>query len=118
MRIKFYTVCLVSFCLFSLKTFAQSVMTERPNTAIDSNINGFIEVLPTGYSTSTKYPLIIFLEGQSQFGNGSATEIKNLYGIPSVPMFPDMVKSGAFTNSYVVNSTTYQFIALVPEARH
>jgi dienelactone hydrolase len=93
-------------------------MTERPNTAIDSNINGFIEVLPMGYTTATRYPLIIFLEGQSQFGNGSTTEIKNLYGVTGVPMFPDLVTNGNFTNNYTVNSTNYKFIVLVPQARY
>jgi dienelactone hydrolase len=124
MKIKFYAVFIVGFFLFSAKTFSQngtygnSVLTEMPNTAIDSNINGFIEVLPVGYDPSKKYPLIIFMEGQSQFGNGSPTELKNLYGVTGVPMFPDLVKSGAFTNSYSVNSTTYKFIVLIPQARY
>jgi dienelactone hydrolase len=120
MRTKFYFLFLVSLLLLSARAFSQngtygySVLTERPNTSIDSNINGFIEVLPVGYTSTNKYPLIIFLEGQSQFGNGSISEIKNLYGIPAVPMFPDLVKSGAFSNNY----TTNNFIVLIPQARY
>jgi dienelactone hydrolase len=127
MRIKFYPACFaVAFLLLSVKGFSQQysgawgTLTEKPNTAIDEMINGYIEVLPPGYydpaNASKKYPLLIFLEGQSQFGNGSASELLNLYGL-NEGMLPDIIRKDHFDNSYLVGSTTYQFVVIIPQIR-
>lgn len=124
MRIRFYAACVIAYLLLSTtQTFAQTgtygnnVLTEMPNTPIDSSINGYIVVKPVDYNSSKKYPLLIFLEGQNQFGNGSPAELKNLYGNSGVSMFPDIVTSNNFPNNYTVGGTTYEFIVLIPQAR-
>jgi dienelactone hydrolase len=119
MRIKFYPACfVVVFVLLCAKGFSQTssgtwgTLTERPNTPINEMINGYIEVLPPGYDPNgtTRYPLLVFLEGQSQFGNGSTSELQSLYGL-NEGMLPDIVRKGGLPNQ------TYQFIILIPQAR-
>ena len=124
MRTKFYPICFFVCLFFSAKSFSQQysgswgTLTERPNTPINEMINGYIEVLPPGYDPNgtTKYPLLIFLEGQSQFGDGGSDELKNLYGL-NEGMLPDIIRNNQFPNSYVVGGTTYQFIVLIPQLR-
>ena len=129
MGIKFYTVCFVACLSLSVKAFSQtgtyynSVLTEKPNTPIDSMINGYIEVLPSGYdpNSSTTYPLLIFFEGISQLGNGG-TELTKLYG-QNEGMLPDIIRKGLLPgdtkgyNSFTVSGTTYHFIMLIPQVR-
>jgi hypothetical protein len=126
MRIKFYPACFaVAFLLLSVKSLSQQysgawgTLTEKPNTAIDEMINGYIEVLPPGYNdpgNTTKYPLLIYIEGAGQFGNGSTTELQTLYGL-NEGMMPDIVRNDLFPNSYLVGGTTYQFIVIIPQIR-
>jgi dienelactone hydrolase len=116
----FIAICLL---LSALTTYSQSgtygnnVLTERPNTPMSEMVNGFIEILPLSYASSpgVKYPVFIFLEGQSQFGNGGS-ELSLLYGL-NEGMFPDIVRNNLFPNSYVVGGNTYEFIVIVPQIR-
>lgn len=91
---------------------------ERPNTPINEMINGYIEVLPLHYADNPtkKYPLLIFMEGIVQLGNGGSTDLQLLYGTNN-GMIPDLVKKGLFPNSYLVNGTTYEFIVIIPQVR-
>ena len=124
MRILLYSVCIIACFLFSTKTFSQQysgswgTLTERPNTPINEMINGYIEVLPASYASNPtkRYPLFIFLEGQSQFGDGGPIELKTLYGL-NEGMLPDIIRNNQFPNSYVVGGTTYEFIVLIPQFR-
>jgi hypothetical protein len=99
-------------------TYGNNVLTERPNTPIDSSINGFIEVLPVGYATNPtkRYPLLIFLEGQSQFGDGGNDDIIKLYGF-NEGMLADIIADNNFPNSYNVGGVTYEFIVIIPQIR-
>jgi dienelactone hydrolase len=130
MRTKFYPACFVVVLLLSsVKIFAQSgtyhnsILTERPNTPIDSMINGFIEILPAEYASNPgkNYPLLIFFEGISQLGNGG-TELSNLYG-QNEGMLPDIVRKGLLPgdvtgdNSFTVSGATHHFIMLIPQVR-
>src|SRR6476620_5507575 len=89
MRSRLYPICFIAFLLLAAKSFSQTgqygnnILTERPNTPINEMVNGYIEVLPASYASNPtkKYPVLIFLEGQSQFGNGGPTELKTLYGL-------------------------------------
>ena len=80
-------------------------------------INGYIEVLPPGYNPagSTLYPLIIFLAGQNEFGNGSPAELPKLYGQNS-GMLPQLVRDGQVSNSYGAGGATH-FIMIMPQIR-
>jgi dienelactone hydrolase len=120
MKLKFYPVFFaVLFLIAAPKTFSQTIgnniLTERPNTPINEMINGYIEVLPLDYNSNLgrKFPLIIFLEGQAQFGDGSANELKELYGVnEGTVMLPDLVKNGQFTNTY-----SDEFVVIIPQVR-
>ena len=58
--------------LFSQKR----TLTAYPNTVVDSFIHGFYTSLPASYgSGSKKYPLLVFLHGQGEVGNGSASAL-------------------------------------------
>jgi dienelactone hydrolase len=126
MRIKFYPICFAACLLLSLKTFSQltyytgayGTLTEKPNTPINEMIGGYMEVLPPDYNsnTSKKYPLLIFLEGQSQFGNGDTTELRSLYG-NNEGMLAEFIKNDQFPNNYTVGAGTFQFIVIIPQIR-
>jgi dienelactone hydrolase len=120
MRSKFYPLFLAVLLVTAAKTYSQTaygnnILTEKSNTPIDQMINGYIEVLPADYNDnlSRRFPLIIFLEGQAQFGNGSPTELKELYGVnEGTVMLPDLVKNGTFTNTY-----SDEFVVIIPQVR-
>jgi dienelactone hydrolase len=128
MRIKIYSICFVVSLLFTMKTFSQlttsgawGTLTERANTPIDSMIGGFLEITPPGYNPSDlskKYPLIIFLEGISQFGNGDTTELRYMYG-SGEGMLPDIVRKGQLptNNHFTVDGKTIGFIIISPQIR-
>jgi predicted esterase len=96
--------------LFAVSGIAQ-VQTPRYNTSMASNSNGFYEYLPQGYSSGTqKYPLIIFMHGNGQRGNGDSTDLPLvLEGLAKV------IQDGRFPTSFTVNGQTHRFIVLSPQ---
>jgi dienelactone hydrolase len=119
MRINFYPICFIACLLSSMAGWSQATVTgtwgtlnERPNTPINEMIGGFIEVLPPGYDPNgpTRYPVLIMLEGQSQFGDGSVTGLQTLYG-QNEGMLPDLVIHNKFPNQ------NYNFIVIIPQLR-
>ena len=55
---------------------AQYIQTARPNVPINANCNGYMEALPSDYSsTSQSYPLLVFLEGNGETGTGSYNDL-------------------------------------------
>jgi hypothetical protein len=57
--------------------------TFRDNTPIPGpNCNGFHESLPKGYNDDPqgKFPVILYLAGNSQRGNGTGSDPNNAYG--------------------------------------
>ena len=118
MRTKFYSLFTILCLLLSLRSISQQysglwgTLTERPNTPINEMIGGYIEVLPPGYNPngSTTYPVLIMLEGQSQFGDGSPTGLQTLYG-QNEGMLPDLVRNNNFPNQ------NYNFIVIIPQLR-
>lgn len=72
----------IIFCLISLSSFGQK---------ITSSGIGYLEHLPPDYKTSTKtYPLIIFLHGAGEVGNGT-TELYKVKGVG----IPKLIQAGA-----------------------
>ena len=88
-------------------------LTNKANTYIDANCNGYVEYLPAGYTTSKNYPLIIAFHGASEIGDGSPSSLTSVAntGLPGV------IKNGNFPSSVTVNGNTYQFIVIAPQFR-
>jgi predicted peptidase len=97
-------------CFTAIATHAQ-VQTAKYNQSIASNSNGFYEYLPEGYATGTqKYPLIIFIHGNGQRGNGDSLQLPRiLQGLAKV------IQDGKFPKSFTVNGATHRFIVLSPQ---
>jgi predicted esterase len=104
----------VLFCMFlsicarqtSGQTQTERFISTSPNT------NGFYEYLPREYSQdSTKtFPLIVFLHGAGQLGNGT-TQLPLLLQTP----IPGLIAKGGFPDSFVVNGKAYEFIVISPQ---
>ncbi|HXB33445.1 MAG TPA: T9SS type A sorting domain-containing protein [Puia sp.] len=104
----------VLFCLLlsicARRTSGQ-IQTER-FIATGPNSNGFYEYLPREYSQdSTKtFPLIVFLHGAGQLGNGT-TQLPLILQTP----IPGLIAKGGFPDSFVVNGKAYEFIVISPQ---
>jgi predicted esterase len=102
----------ILFALFSAGTFtAFSQQIETSLTSSTGQRLGFLQFTPKGYATegNVKHPLIIFLHGVGEKGNGT-TELKNVanYGLPK------MLKDGWDTKT-TWNGKTETFIVLSPQ---
>jgi hypothetical protein len=109
--------CLFQFLVLTVASFtanSQGVQTFRPNVPINSNCNGFIEYLPEGYSTSGQtYPLLVFLEGIGETGDGSLADLQKL--LNNGP--PKYISQNNFPSSFTVNGQTHRFIIITPQIK-
>lgn len=97
---------IVSFLHLDAQTF-----TARRNVSMASSTNGFYEYLPSGYNSSTSvYPLIIYLHGLDDVGNGDS-ELSQLL----TKRLPDLIQDGDFPSSFTVGGQTHSFIVLCPQ---
>jgi predicted peptidase len=80
---------------------------------IDANTGGYLEALPAHYANLLKkrYPLIIFLNGIGELGNGSQTSLP----IIADNAIPKLIAEQKFPSNFIVNNKTYQFIVLSPQ---
>ena len=113
---KFYKFCLAGILCFFCSTYLvisayAQVQTAR-YIATGPNSNGFYEYLPAGYSSgTTKYPLLVFLHGSGELGNGT-TDLPNILDDGSPP---DLISEGLFPTSFTVNGQTFSFIVISPQ---
>jgi predicted peptidase len=80
-------------------------------TNVNANIGGYLEALPSLYdSTSKRYPLILFIHGVGELGNGS-TQLLNAAscGVPNV------IKWNSFPANFVSNGKNFSFIVITPQ---
>jgi len=103
-------VCACLF-LFSVPRAYPQTLTPR-NITTGSNSNGFYEYLPAGYnpSGSQTYPLMVFLEGVGEHGNGTTDLTRVLNNGPA-----HLMSIGEFPASFTVNGTTFSFIVITPQ---
>lgn len=97
---------ILSFCLF-----ANAQQVARSITATNGKRIGFYEYKPTDYSKSKKYPLIIFLHGIGERGNGTT----DLYKVKNNAI-PRLINAGntmTFTNPNTGVQET--FLVLSPQ---
>lgn len=97
--------------------FASGAQTLNEHASVsnigDTTIHGYYDYLPSGYSNSdtTTYPMILFLHGIGQEGNGSTTELPNVLS----QGLPTLLNNRTFPKSFTVNGNTYSFIVIVPQ---
>lgn len=82
-------------------------------TDINSNIGGFYKALPARYdSTTKKYPLLVFLHGVGELGNGNS-DLSKLLG----NAVPALLNQQKFPAQFTVNGNNYSFIVINPQFR-
>lgn len=112
------TACLVMVCLLgNQQGIAQDQVqlpTHTPRSImINSNIGGFYEYLPAGYNAagSQRYPLIVYLHGDGDRGDGSQAELPRLL----TKALPKYIDDGLFPVSVTVNGQTHRFLVISPQ---
>jgi predicted peptidase len=125
-------ICLLSACAFVVVWGAsckkntdeppltpdQMVETKPPvlkpvTRNIGTNLGGYYVALPALYdSTTKKYPVLVFIHGSGQFGDGAADLYKILTDGP-----PKLLKDSTFPPDFVVNGQHFSFITLIPQFR-
>lgn len=96
---------------FSVSVEAQ-VQTPKYGVSMTVNSNGYYEYLPSGYSSgSAKYPLIIFVHGIGELGDGSQSQLSKVLANGT----PKQISEGIFPASFTVKGQTYKFIVLSPQ---
>src|SRR5690349_20998842 len=71
------------FCLLVMSGFAQvGKLTKVPYNTRNANIKGYIEYLPVNYVSdgSKKYPVLYWLHGLGETGDGSSSSLDVLMG--------------------------------------
>ncbi|MDH7462295.1 PKD domain-containing protein [Chitinophagaceae bacterium 26-R-25] len=94
-----------------LSLFANAQEVARSLTAANGTKIGFYEYKPTSYTTSKKYPLIVFLHGIGERGNGTT----DLYKV-NANAIPRLISAGntmTFTNPNTGIAET--FLVLAPQ---
>jgi dienelactone hydrolase len=79
-----------------------------------ANSGGYYEYEPAGYNAyqnTKKYPLIVFLHGAGQFGNGDAAELPRVLATA----IPHLIAEHQWPDSFKVNGTNFQFIVISPQ---
>ena len=116
------SVCIAAMMLASCKkNDAQSAINNQPETepaiqtAVTTNVStriaGFYKSMPALYSTTTKkYPLLIFLHGVGETGNGSTDLPRVLRNA-----VPRLLDQHSFPAQFTVNDQHFSFITINPQ---
>jgi len=78
---------------------------------VNANIGGYQEALPALYdSTTKKYPLLIFIHGIGELGNG----ISDLWMAGNIGT-PGLIKQGKFPPNFSTKGNNFSFIVVSPQ---
>ena len=109
LRRRAFLLVIIAMSAFQLAALSQ-VQTAR-YISTSANSNGFYEYLPQGYSTgSQQYPLLVFLHGIGEIGNGVSDLPTVLRNGP-----PKLIANGTFPVSFTSGGSTYSFIVISPQ---
>lgn len=122
MKTCFYYIIAITAFTFAISSCKKEVklievVESRPpvlkanSIAVNPMIGGFYSAVPEHYhETATKYPLIIFLHGVGQVGNGTTELPKVTYG-----GIPKLVSDGLFPPDFTVKGKHFSFVILAPQ---
>ena len=104
-------IFLLVSCMGFMPVFGQVQTARSFSDPTMSNIKGFYEYLPAGYTRGggKKYPLIMFFHGVGQLATNAPMSDMLNYGLPKV------INDGRFPTSFTVNSQNYSFIVISPQ---
>src|SRR5215217_5816596 len=81
--------------------------------SMTGNTKAYYEYLPEGYDPAgtTTYPLILFMAGIGEFGDGSSSQLPRVLkqGIPK------LIADGAFPKLFTAGGLTHRFIVITPQ---
>jgi endoglucanase len=102
----------VAFILFVFMNQAQAqVQTPKYGVSMTPNTHGYYEYLPQGYSSGKNFPLMVFLHGVGEEGDGSTSSLPTI--LRNGP--PRVISQGGFPTSFTVNGQTFSFIVISPQ---
>jgi predicted peptidase len=78
---------------------------------VNNNIGGYLETLPARYDSTTKrYPLLIFMHGLGELGNGTTDLPKAARNGTTA-----LIRNQKFPPSFTVDNKSYSFIVIAPQ---
>jgi predicted esterase len=92
-----------------LSAFSQMVAKTIPCPAAPEGLIGFLQFTPSDYNNGQKHPLIVFMHGAGERGNGVST-----IGSVAANGIPNLIQNGA-TMRFTVNGVTSSFVVLCPQ---
>src|ERR1700676_2374305 len=95
-------------------TLSLKAQTHTPRTVnVSPNCHGYWEYLPANYnSTTTKYPVIIYMHGGASYGDGSASSLNIMLQNEGIPYY---INQGLFPATFPLNGGTTSFIVISPQ---
>ena len=90
----FKTFCFASFLAIQLFSATNSYAQKQTARKTNKNV-GYLEYLPSGYHKNSENPVIIFLHGTGEKGNGTSEIHKVAYHGP-----PKLIKKGKWPSNY------------------
>lgn len=102
----------ILFCLtaFIPASQLQAQSWTGKQTSINANVGGFYEYLPVGYDGVKKFPVIVFLHGMGELGNGKS-DLVNI----TVTGLPRLINTGAFPTTFSSGGNNFSFIVICPQ---
>ena len=113
--LSFLRILITCFFILFFNRIESQTLTARPNVSMTPGSNGYYEYLPFGYnpSSSQKYPLLIACGGLSQNGNGTLSQLDNVFSNWGGPGW--QIINGKFPSSFTVNGQVFRFIVILPQ---
>lgn len=97
---------------------ANDVIETRPANlkavvaVVSADIHGYYRALPARYdSTTKKYPLLVYLHGKGELGDGSLAALPRVLKNGTAAL----LKAGKFPPNFYVNGQNFSFIVVMPQ---